>query len=185
MLKTMRENVIKDAQATRYRSETDDHDGIDVGWTVAHICVLLALLVAVNVLPEGLGMSLTRTGSGRWIWRPALDVSSAWLNTWLSLSLALHLVNLCYRRWQPATRWADLGLSILAAFVLLQLFRGFLPDVSSVRVVLEPGHADTSLARLAQDPSTWPMLAAYVVLPIALLCTLWQSARKLLVLARP
>jgi hypothetical protein len=184
MLETMGENVIKDAQATRTRSETDDRDRISVGWTVAYICVLLALLVAVNLLPEGMGASLTRTESGQWLWRPALEVSPSWLSTWLGLTLALQLVNLYCRRWQPATRWADLGLAILAVFVLLQLFRGFLPHVSSIRVVLEPGGAATPLAWLAQNPSSWPMLAAYVVLPIALLCTLWQSARKLLVLAR-
>lgn len=35
-----------------------------------------------------------------------------WLNLWWGLTLVLSLVNLYYRRWQPATRWADFAPSI-------------------------------------------------------------------------
>jgi hypothetical protein len=184
MLKTARDNALAEGQDTRPASDSDDGVRISVGGAVARICLLVGLLVLVNVLPEGLGVTLTRTRSGQWIVRPVFEVSSAWLNLWLTSSLALWLVNLYCGRWQQATRWADLGLSVLAVFVLLQLLSGFLTQVTSIHAVPQPGDAPTSLAQIVQNPSSWSMLAAYVVLPVALLCTLWQSARKLLVMVR-
>jgi hypothetical protein len=184
MLKTMRDNALTQTQDTPPRGGSEDQDRISVGWTVARTCGLLALLVAVNILPEGVGITLSRSESAQWLVRPILEASRSLINLWLTLSLALNLTNLYYRRWQPATRWADFGLSVLAVFVLLQLFSGFLAGVSSIHVLLQPGNAPTALVHIVQSPSFWSMLVAYVALPIALLYMLWQSARKLLVLAR-
>jgi len=72
------DNAFEEAQDTRPHREIDYRDRISVGWTVARICVLFALLLVVNVLPEGLGISLTRSESGHWILRPALDASLLW-----------------------------------------------------------------------------------------------------------
>lgn len=185
MLKTMRDDALTEAQDARPGGETEDRDRVSVGGAVARICLLVVLLLVVNVLPEGLGISLTRTEAGQWIVRPLLQTSPSWLNLWLTLSLALWVVNLYLRRWNPTTRWAELGLNVLAAFVLLQLFKGVLPAVSGMHVLLQPGQAQTTLARIVEDPSAWAMLAASVLLPIALLYALWESARRLLVLARP
>jgi hypothetical protein len=184
MLRTMRDNAFNQAQDTPPRRGSEDRDRFSVGWTVACICGLLALLVAVNILPQGVGITLSRGESGQWLVRPALEASPSLINLWLSLSLALNLTNLYYRRWQPATRWADFGLSVLAVFVLLQLFSGFLTGVSSIHVVPQPGDAPTALAQIVQNPGSWSMLVASVALPVALLYTLFRSAHKLLRLAR-
>lgn len=180
MLRTMRDEPNTEAQDTPVRRESEDGERFSVGGAVARICVLVALLVVVNVLPEGLGISLARTEAGQWIVRPALAARPSTLNLWLSLSLALWVVNLYYGRWHRATRGVDLGLSVLGVLVLLQLFKGVLPAVSDVRVVLQAGHA-----QIVQDPGAWAMLAASILVPIALVYTLWGSARKLMTLARP
>lgn len=184
MLRTTRDNDITEAPDTRLPRETENRDRISVGWTIARISVLVVLLAVVNVLPEGVGLSLTRNESGQFILKPAFEASPSWLNLWLTLSLALCVVNLYYGRWHQYTRWADLGLSVLAVLVLLRLLKGVLPGVSSVHVVLQPGNAQTMLAQIVETPGSWSMLVAYVLLPPALSFMLWRSARKLLVLAR-
>jgi hypothetical protein len=180
MLRPMRNHAISQAQDPRPRRETEDRDRISLGRAVAHICLLVALLVVVNIMPEGLGISLTRTEAGQWIARPALQADPSGLNLWLSLSLALWVVNLYYGRWQWATRWADLGLSVLGVLVLLPLCEGVLSGVSSVPDLIQPGPAQT-----LENPTTWSMLAVSVVLTIALVHTFVESIRKLVALARP
>jgi hypothetical protein len=185
MLRTMKDNAIMETQDTRPSEEADDRDRISVGGAVARICLLVALLVVVNIPPEGLGLSLTRTESGLWIVSPLLKASRSGLNLWLTLSLALWVVNLYYGRWQRATRWADLGLSVLGVFVLLPLFEGGLAGVSGIHAVVQPGQAPTTLARIVGDPGTWSMLAVSVALTIALVHTSVESVRKVMALARP
>lgn len=184
MPKAMKYSALAEAQDTHPARESDDGERISVRPAVARICVLVGLLVLVNILPEGMGVSLTRTDTGQWIVRPALQASSSLLNLWLSLSVALWVVNLYYGRWLRATRGVDLGLSILGLLVLLQLLKQVLPAVSEVRAVLPPGHPQTALAQIGQNPGAWATLAASVLLPVALLCTLWGSARRLVALAR-
>jgi hypothetical protein len=151
---------------------------------VARICLLVALLVVVNIPTEGLGLSLTRTETGLWIVSPLLQASPSGLNLWLTLSLALWVMNLYYGRWQRATRWADLGLSVLAVLVLAQLFKAVLPGVSGIHDLIQPGQAQTTLAQIVKDAGTWSMLAVSVALAIALVHMFIESVRKLVALAR-
>jgi len=184
MPKAVKYNALAEAQKTQPARESDDEERISVREAVARICMLIGLLVLVNILPEGLGVSLTRTDAGQWIVRPALRASSSLLNLWLSLSLALWVVNLYYGRWLRATRAVDLGLSVLGLLVLLHLLKRVLPAVSEVRAVLPPGHPQTALAQIGENPGAWATLAASILLPVALLCTLWESARRLVAMAR-
>jgi hypothetical protein len=185
MLKTVRDNALAEAPDTRPTRESDDRGRISVGSAVARILLLVALLVVVNMPTEGLGLSVSRTKTGLWFVSPLLQASLSGLNLWLTLSLALWVVNLYYGRWYRATRWADFGLSVLGVLVLGQLFQDVLPGLSGVHTLIQPGQPPTTLAQILKNVGTWWMLAVSVALTIALVHTFVESVRKLTALIRP
>jgi hypothetical protein len=185
MLETVTDNALMEEQDSPPRGQSDDHNCISVGSAVGHILFLVAVLVVINIPTEGLGLSLTRTETGVWIARPLLQASPSGLNLWLTLCLALWVVNLHYGRWQRATRWADIGLSVLGVLVLGELFQGVLSGLSDVHALVQPGRPPTTLAQIVEDVGTWSMLAVSVALAIALVHMFVGSVRKVVALARP
>jgi hypothetical protein len=181
VLETVADNALMEEQDTPPRGQTDDHGRISVGAAVGHILFLVAVLVVINIPTEG----LSRTETGVWIARPLLQASPSGLNLWLTLCLALWVVNLYYGRWQRATRWADIGLSVLGVLVLGELFQGVLSGLSDVHALVQPGRPPTTLAQIVEDVGTWSMLAVSVALAIALVHMFVGSVRKVVALARP
>ena len=66
-------------------------------------------------------MSATDINSFVPLLAPDFHTNMPWLNLWWGLALVLELAHLGLRRWQPLTRWADLGLDMLAGLILLQV----------------------------------------------------------------
>ena len=104
----------------------DDPDRVQMGWTVAAVCAIVVAAVVLNFFPERIGVvkSLLDPGSFVPLLRPEFEAHLPWLNLWCGLALTVNLVNLFHGRWQPATRWADLALSVLGICILFRLAGG-------------------------------------------------------------
>jgi hypothetical protein len=92
-------------------------------WVSVAICFEIAVLVLFNAFPGWIGVvaSLDKPGTFSPILMPAFRQYLPLINAWLCLSLGLCLVHLGLRQWTPATRWADLGLSLFGCYVLRTL----------------------------------------------------------------
>jgi hypothetical protein len=71
-----------------------------------------------------------------------------WLDFWWGLALALEIAHLYLRRWYPATRWADLALSVLAGLILLQI-------MLQGSILIDPRSAAAAWSQLVTLPLLW------------------------------
>ena len=99
-------------------------DCIRVGWTMATGCVLIALLVLFNRVPERVGMIISAGEPSSFA--PLLGPESfrdilPRLNLWWGLTLALAVANLYIGRWTWGTRLADYALTFFGVFILARI----------------------------------------------------------------
>ena len=90
------------------------------------MAVLAAIIILFNAFPHKIGVYNFSAEFQGFIplLAPEFQAHLSWLNVWWGLSLALAGWQLVTRRWTPALRMADLGINILAVFVLWQLVNG-------------------------------------------------------------
>ncbi len=93
---------------------------------VIGMAFLVAIIILFNAFPHKIGVyNFTPEFQGFIpLLAPEFQAHLSWLNIWWGLALALGGWQLAIGRWTPALRMADLGVNILAVFVLWQLVNG-------------------------------------------------------------
>lgn len=104
----------------------DDTNRIRRGWVVGEMIAILAVAVVFNFFPDKIGVlvSLNDPQSFIPLLAPEFIDHLSWLNLWWGLALLLGGVKLIFGRWRTAMRWAEVGLSLLAGFILFRLVTG-------------------------------------------------------------
>lgn len=117
----------------------------------ARIGFAVLVLVLIHVFSDRLGFVMVSGEAVRTVSIVPLSAFGvrlpiAWIDAWCAGSLALSLVVLRQRRWTDLTRWADVGLGLLAALVAYQLAAQSsiqvplgLPRLASLRIPLNMG----------------------------------------------
>ncbi len=89
--------------------------------TLIDLTLIAVAGVLLNFFPERVGYWVSAVAPDSFVPILSPDFGGArlaLLNLWWSLAFSLGVVNLARRRWVPATRWADLGVTVLAAVAL-------------------------------------------------------------------
>lgn len=105
---------------------TRDPNRICTAAVVVHIGFLIGAVVLFNAFPQWIGTfgSLGDPSSFVPLLAPEFQVHMPVLNAWWALALALNTALLALRRWTPATRWADLGLTCFGMAILVEMLAG-------------------------------------------------------------
>jgi len=97
---------------------------INVPLTVFGSVIMVALLVLLNYFRSLVGVWTMMDGK----WHQLIVLTPEftrdvlpWINVSLGLALSLACIHVIYGRWMPATRWADLGLTVFNLVVLSQI----------------------------------------------------------------
>jgi hypothetical protein len=105
---------------------------IKLGEPIAAIVFTAAVMTVFNGYPQLIGISFLR--NGQWTSIPALtDAFFRWLpyiNVLWALQIALNLVLLRQGRWQAATRWVSIAVSVAGIFIGYLLLSG--PSIVSL-----------------------------------------------------
>jgi hypothetical protein len=140
--------------------EHTDYPGITFGFAIA-----LAFLCVIVFFPERMGFPMLGPAH-ELTWVPFSEVGLllpiGWIGAWCVASIVLSAVVLRHGRWTAATRWVDVGLTVFAALILLQVAAG-----SSLRAPLGAPHLATLLR---------PVGMALYALPFALLLAAFLNA---------
>jgi hypothetical protein len=101
-----------------------DPDRVHLVGVVVHICFLIGAIVLFNAFPQWIGTTRSLDDPSTFVplLAPEFQAHMPALNVWWALALTLSFLLLGLRRWTPATRWADLGLTVFD-MALLALIR--------------------------------------------------------------
>lgn len=165
------------AKDTVARTGSRDPDRISIAGVVVRICFLIASIVLFNAFPQWIGTyrSLDDPSSFAPLLAPEFRVHMPVLNAWWALALALNFLLLGLRRWTPATRWADLGLTCFGMAILANMLAG--PPILAVYPV-------SSWTWEFLQPSGAAWWLSKIGLSAALVVTGLSALKKLLYLVR-
>ncbi len=112
--------------ADQDRAMGTDPDRVHVAGTIIEMVLILAVMVLLNQFPDRIGIvrSLTDSSSFKPLLAPEFQEHMPWLNVYWGLALCLCALNLSLGRWTLYSRWAELGLNALAAYILLRIIVG-------------------------------------------------------------
>ncbi len=101
-------------------------DRVHIVGTVIEMALILAIMLLFNFFPDRIGMvrSLADPSSFRPLLAPEFQAHMPWLNLYWGLALSLCAINLAFGRWNIYSRLAEIGLSVLAAYILLRMVTG-------------------------------------------------------------
>ncbi|MCI0574929.1 MAG: hypothetical protein L0332_03085 [Chloroflexi bacterium] len=159
----------------------DDPDRVRAGWLAGEAVIISVLLILLNLFPQWVGAIIVTDEGSRFL--PVLatefETHLPWLNIWLGLNLLLNLWLLRDGRWRRASRWLDLGLSLLGMFVLYRLITGapvigITPDWAALH-----GWPAIPLARIQQNVIPILSIVVDVALALGLLISVAASGLKL------
>ncbi len=104
----------------------DDPDRIHVVGTIIGMVLILAIMLLFNVFPDQIGIirSPMDPASFKPLLAPEFQEHMPWLNLIWGLTLTLCAVNLAFGRWNIYSRWAELGLNVLGAYILWRMMLG-------------------------------------------------------------
>jgi len=105
----------------------DDPDRITPASHVFSLYAILALAILFNFYPDWVAIVGFGQLLGRWrlpLLRPEFSMHLPLLNVWWGLAFALNLLVLRHGRWRRETRWAEFGLGLFSAVVLLLIITG-------------------------------------------------------------
>ena len=104
----------------------NDPDRISYFGRIFALYVIAALALMFNFFPEWVAVVVFHNADSRVypLLEPAFSRYLPLLNAWWALAFALSLVVLRQGRWRRATRWADFGLELFNAVILLLIFIG-------------------------------------------------------------
>ncbi len=108
------------------RTPANGQDRVHVVGTIVEMALILVVLVLFDFFPDRIGFarSLTDPSSFRPLLAPEFQEHMPWLNLYWGLALSLCALNLSLGRWTLYTRWAEFGLSALAAYIMLRMVLG-------------------------------------------------------------
>jgi hypothetical protein len=108
------------------RATKNDMDRVHVLGTIVEMVLILAVMVLFDFFPDRIGMirSLLDPSGFRPLLAPEFQDHMPWLNLYWGLVLSLCALNLSLGTWNKYTRWAELGLNALAAYILLRMVLG-------------------------------------------------------------
>jgi len=155
-------------------------DRIDVGWTIASICGLAALLVVFNAFPERIGVIVSADEPSSFVPLLAPEFFEDLLlrlNVWWGLALALNVVNMYYDRWMWGTRLADYALTFFGMFILLKVI--FSPVLGVNPEWVQPGQPAVLVAERLVPLLTWLVKGGLAAALIATLVSLGVKLRSL------
>ncbi len=118
--------MLSDKSTIEYHVTKCGPDCVSRAWTFVEMVLVLAAMVLFNFFPDRIGFirSLTDPSSFRPLLAPEFQEHLPWLNVYWGLALTLCAVNLTLGRWTLTTRWAELGLNALAAYILWRMLLG-------------------------------------------------------------
>jgi hypothetical protein len=104
----------------------NDPDRISYFGRIFALYAIAALALLFNFFPDWVAVVVFNNANSRvyQLLEPAFGRYLPLLNTWWALAFAVNLVVLRQGRWQRATRWADFGLELFNAVILLLIFIG-------------------------------------------------------------
>lgn len=105
----------------------DDPDQISPAGMVVGMYFILAFAVLFNFYPEWVGIAGFSAGQVTWrlsLLRPEFTMHMPLINLWWGLDFALALVVLRHGRWRRETRWAEFGLGLFGAVILVLIVLG-------------------------------------------------------------
>jgi hypothetical protein len=154
-----------------------DPDRVHLAGVVVRICFLIGAIVLFNAFPQWIGTyrSLDDTSSFVPLLAPEFQAHMPALNAWWALALTLNFLLLGLRRWTPATRWADLGLTVFGMAILANMLSG--PPILAVH----PGSGWPSELLRPSGAAWW---LSKLGLSAALVVTGLSALKKLLALIR-
>jgi len=104
----------------------NDPDRISYFGRIFALYVIAALALLFNFFPEWVAVSVFKgdQGSAYPLLTPDFNRYMPLINTWWFFAFILNLVVLRQGRWRRATRWADVGLELFNAVILLLIVIG-------------------------------------------------------------
>ncbi len=104
----------------------NDPDRVHVVGTIIGMVLTLAIMLLLNVFPDKIGIirSPMDPASFRPLLAPEFREYMPWLNLCWGLTLTLCAINLTSGRWNIYSRWAEIGLNVLGAYILLRMVLG-------------------------------------------------------------
>ena len=156
---------------------TRDPDRVHLAGVVVRICFLIGAIVLFNAFPQWIGTyhSLDDPSSFVPLLAPEFQVHMPALSVWWALALTLSFLLLGLRRWTPAIRWADLGLTVFGMIILANMLAG--PPILAVH----PGAGWPSELLRPSGAAWW---LSKLGLSAALMVTGLDALKKLLALVR-
>lgn len=116
------------AENATYQDRTlgNGQDRVHVVGTIVEMVLILAVMVLFDFFPDKVGFvrSLADASSFRPLLAPEFQEHMLRLNLYWGLALSLCVFNLSLGRWTLYTRWAEFGLSALAAYIMLRMVLG-------------------------------------------------------------
>ena len=119
-------NVKTNLEPTKEKTVNETRYKIGIVWIIMSLCAIAAASILFNFYPDKVGVLVSATDPSSFIslLAPEFQAHMFWLNLWWGLAFTLNVVRLCLGRWTAVTRWADVALSVLAAFVLGRMVLG-------------------------------------------------------------
>ena len=163
--------MLADNASYQDRTARNGSDRVHVIGTLVEMVLILAAIVLFDFFPDKLGIvrSLTDPSSFKPLLAPEFQEHMPWLNLYWGLALGFGAVNLALGRWTIYMRWAEVGLSVLAAFIILRMLLGG-------PLVLSPG-----LALIVK----FGLIVALVVSSIDLIAKLIRLVTRTQTVVRP
>jgi hypothetical protein len=152
-------------------------DRVRLAGVAIRICFLIGAIVLFNAFPQWIGTyrSLDDVSSFVPLLAPGFQAYMPALNVWWALALTLNFLLLGLRRWTPATRWADLGLTVFGMCILANMLAG--PPILAV-------HPASALPSELLRPSEAAWWLSKAGLSAALVVMGLSALKKLLALIR-
>jgi hypothetical protein len=164
------------AVASAARTGARDPDSVHLAGIVIRICFLIGALLVFNAFPQWIGTSRSLDDPSTFVplLAPEFQMYMPVLNVWWALALTLNFLLLGLRRWTPAIRWADLGLTLFGMAILANMLAG--PPILAAHPRL-----DLPSELLPPEAAWW---LSKIGLWAALTLTGLDALKKLLVLVR-
>ncbi len=118
--------MLNDKLAIQDHRTANNPDRVHIVGTVIEMALILVIVILFNVFPDRIGFaqSLTDPSSFKPLLAPEFQDHMPWLNLYWGLALSLCAINLAFGRWNVYSRLAEIGLTVLAVYILLRMVLG-------------------------------------------------------------
>lgn len=118
--------MLQDKVAFQDQRTTNNLGRVHIVGTIIEMVLILVAMVLFNIFPDKIGtvQSLVDPSSFRPLLAPEFQDHMPWLNLYWGLTLSLCAIKLTFARWSIYLRSSELGLNVLAAYILLRMVLG-------------------------------------------------------------